>query len=151
VFLTARWTIGIEADWGGEATIVRSTRVQFRGQTFDLETRHRNAARSVAVVTGFDAPPLGRLQVRGVGGMAFTRVRRAIESEAPAVVLQDPTQPDRTEYVDRFATVIVGVDAAIAIARGLAIVPAVRAQGLHLTDDIDGYSIRPSLGVRWTY
>lgn len=150
-FILPRWVVAVEAEWGREATVTRTTTVQLRGQTFDLETSHASRLHTIAAVTGVDVPAGARLRLRVLGGLAFARMERTIVSEAPPVVLGSPSAPNRTEYVDRFVTPVVGVDVAIVIGFGVTLVPALRAQGLHLTADLDGYSIRPSVGVNWSF
>jgi len=54
-------------------------------------------------------------------------------------------------FDERATDAIVGIDVAIRVAPYVAIVPALRAQGLSLSGDLSGFSIRPSIGARVTF
>jgi hypothetical protein len=54
-------------------------------------------------------------------------------------------------YDQRLTSAIVGLDVAIRVGAHVAIVPAVRAQGLTIGTELGGYSVRPSIGGRISF
>jgi hypothetical protein len=52
---------------------------------------------------------------------------------------------------ERTTSAIVGVDVAIRVYGALAAVGGLRAQGLRLTGDLSGFSIRPAVGARVSF
>jgi hypothetical protein len=82
-------------------------------------------------------------------GWGFSRVRREIASDAPPIVLTEPSEP--TVFDDRPAGFVLGVDAVIEIVPHVAVVPSLRAQALRLSGDLDGHSFRPGIGGRVSF
>ncbi|MCA1563331.1 MAG: hypothetical protein LC804_24785, partial [Acidobacteria bacterium] len=79
----------------------------------------------------------------------FSTVRREVGSDAGAIIVQQPSTI--SIYTDRPVGAIVCVDVAIHVAPRVAVVPALRAQGLALNGDLGSHSIRPSIGGRISF
>jgi hypothetical protein len=103
----------------------------------------------VSALVGYQTSVHNGVQAGYYAGLSFSTVRREISSDAEAVVLQTPAPTSL--FTDRLAGAIVGMDVAIRVAPHVAVVPAIRAQGLGLSGDLGGHSIRPSIGVRISY
>jgi hypothetical protein len=82
-------------------------------------------------------------------GLSFTAFRREIASDAPDIVLQEPSPLSVLD--ERVTGPIVGIDAAIRLAPHVALVPGFRAQGLSLSGDLRGFSLRPTINGRLSF
>jgi hypothetical protein len=120
--------------------------VSVSGQSRDIHNEYTSQRRSASALIGYQTSFRHNLQVGYYTGLSFSTVRREIASDADAVVLQTPAPT--SIFTDRLAGAIVGIDAAIRVAAHLAVVAGLRAQGLALSGDLGGHSIRPSIGAR---
>ncbi|MGH8636897.1 MAG: hypothetical protein ACREUZ_07160 [Burkholderiales bacterium] len=145
-FLAGRWSAGVEMDLGGPSSVVDTVSVVISGRPAEIRTEYTSRRRSVSALAGFHTSAARRLRVGCYAGLSFTAFRREIFSDAPAIVLQEPTVP--TVVNERITGAIVGVDVAIHVTPNVAVVPALRAQGLSLSGDLSGFSVRPSLNGR---
>lgn len=147
-FLAPRWTAGVELDLGGESLAARSTTITIAGRPATITTTYASRRRSAAALVGYHASR-GRFTLGCYAGLSFSMVRREIASDAPDIVLTEPSPP--SVFTSRVASTIVGVDAAIDVAPHVAIVPGLRAQALSLGGELEGHSIRPAVNVRISF
>lgn len=147
--IATRWSVGVEFDRGGRSTVTETVSVTISGRPREIHTSYTSRRRSVSAVAGFHTPSDRLVQVGCYVGLSFTAFRREISSDAPAIVLEQPAP--LAVYEERITGALVGIDAAIRISRHFAVVPALRAQGLSLSGDLTGFSLRPSIGGRVTF
>jgi outer membrane protein with beta-barrel domain len=143
------WVATAEADFGSSTTTSTQTSVVFNGQTLTVHTSYSAERRSVSALAGYRSDGHRRWRVGYYGGVSFTNLRREIVSDAESVVLQAPAPG--SVYDQRLTSAIVALDVAIRVGAHLAIVPALRAQGLTIGTELGGYSIRPSIGGRVSF
>jgi hypothetical protein len=148
-FIAPHWTIGAELDLGQGSTTTSTTSVTIAGQVRQIHTDYTSRRRSASALVGYHSSPHHGIRVGCYAGLSFSVVRREILSDADQIVVQEPLVG--SVYTDRVAGAIVGLDVAIAVAPHLSVVAALRAQGLSLSGDMSGHSIRPSIGARVTF
>jgi hypothetical protein len=148
-FMTPRWSVGIEFDPGDEITVDQTVSLTVSGQPTPITTTYKSRRRSVSAITGLHTAPGRPVQLGAYAGLSFTSFRREISSDAPPIVLDETPAP--SVFEERVTDAIVGVDVAILLTPNIAIVPALRAQGLSLSGDLSGFSIRPSIGARVSF
>ena len=147
-FMTPRWSVGAELDLGGESVTTETASIILAGSRVDLRTNYAARRRTVTALAGFHSGG-SRVLVGCYAGLGFTAFRREIVSNAPPAVLQQPSS--RSVLDERTTSAIVGVDVAIRVSGAVAAVAGVRAQGLRLSGDITGFSIRPAVGARVSF
>ena len=147
-FLSARWSAGVEIDFGGESVATETSTILLAGSPENLRTTYGARRRTVSALAGFHSGGR-RVLVGCYAGLAFTAFRREILSNAPPSVLQQA--PSRSVLDERTTSAVVGVDVAIRAYGALAAVAGVRAQGLRLSGDLSGFSIRPAVGARVSF
>jgi len=145
-FVTSRWTVGVELDLGQESTESRSVTVPVSGLPTTVTTAFSLDRRTLSALAGFHTTPAGAVVIGVYGGLSFSSVRRTIASDAPPVVVT--TAPEPSVFVDRTTGPIAGVDVAVRIAPHLSVVGGLRAQGLTLTGELTGFSVRPFAAAR---
>jgi hypothetical protein len=145
-YFGSRWSVGVEADFGGESTFSETVSVTVAGRPTAITTTYTSRRRSVSALAGVHSASGKLVRVSCYGGLSFVGFRREISSDAPPVVLEDPAPLSVLD--ERRTGAIAGIDVAFHVTRNLAIVPALRAQGLSLSGDLSGFSIRPSIGAR---
>ncbi len=148
-FLMPRFSVGVELDLGGDTTNSETVSVSISGRPTEITTTYTSRRRTVSALAGIHADAGSAVRIGCYVGLSFTAFRRTIASDAPPVVLEEP-EP-LAEFDERVTGAIVGVDVAVRVAPHLSIVPALRAQGLSLSGDLTGFSIRPSIGARVTF
>jgi hypothetical protein len=149
VFMTPRWSVGIELDNGDEVSVDQTVTLTVGGRPSSITTTYKSKRRTVSAIAGLHTAARRAVQLGAYAGLSFTNFRREISSDAPPIVLNETPAPSIFE--ERVTDAIVGVDVAILLTPNVAIVPALRAQGLSLSGDLSGFSIRPSLGARITF
>ncbi|MGH9374480.1 MAG: hypothetical protein ACRD15_23425, partial [Vicinamibacterales bacterium] len=145
-FVASRWSLGIEMDFSGPSTVGETVMVSIAGRPTEIRTDFTSRRRSVSALLGFHTGPARRVRVGCYAGLSFTAFRREILSDAPSIVLQEPSPLSVLE--ERVTGAIVGVDVAIRLGAHAAIVPGLRAQGLSLSGDLTGFSLRPGVSAR---
>jgi hypothetical protein len=145
-YFTSRWSVGVEADFGGDSTFAETVTVTVSGRPTAITTTYTSRRRSVSALAGVHSAAGKPVRVSCYGGLSFVAFRREISSDAPPVVLEDPAPLSVLD--ERRTGAIVGIDVAFHVTPNLAVVPALRAQGLSLSGDLSGFSIRPSIGAR---
>ena len=148
-FVTPRLSVGVELDAGGEVTFDDTVSVTVTGRPSDITTTYMSRRRTVSALAGIHTSSSQPIRLGVYGGLSFTAFRRQISSNAPPIVLNETPVP--SVFDERATDAIVGIDVAIRVAPYVAIVPALRAQGLSLSGDLSGFSIRPSIGARVTF
>jgi hypothetical protein len=148
-FMTPRWSVGVEFDYGDEVTVDETVTLTVTGRPTPITTTYKSRRRTVSAITGLHTAPGRLVQLGAYAGLSFTSFRREISSDAPPIVLDETPAP--SVFDERVTDAIVGVDIAILLTQNVAIVPALRAQGLSLSGDLSGFSIRPSIGARITF
>jgi hypothetical protein len=148
-FFARHLSAGVEADFGSSASASRTVSVDISGRPTAITTTYTLRRRTVAALFGVHSGPGRRVRLGAYAGLAFSAVRREVSSDAPPVVLEEPSPP--SVFLDRTVDAVVGVDAAFALVPRLAIVAGLRAQGLTLAGDTRGFSIRPAVGARVTF
>ena len=148
-FPVPRVSVGVELDLGEESTFQETAAVTVSGRPAEITTSYTTRRRSIAALAGLHTSADRAVRLGCYVGLGFIAFRRTIASDAPAVVLQEPPEP--SVFEERITGAIVGVDAAIRITPNLAVVPAVRAQGLSLGGELSGFSVRPSIGARVSF
>jgi hypothetical protein len=143
------WVVSAEADLGGRTTTTSTTSVVFSGQTLTIHNAYSAERRSISALGGYRSGSERRWRVGCYGGVSFTRLRREIVSDAESVVLHAPAPG--SVYEQQLTSAIVGIDVGVRIGTHLAIVPALRAQGLTIGTELSGYSLRPSIGARVSF
>jgi outer membrane protein with beta-barrel domain len=147
--ITPRVTLSAELDLGSDTTTERTTSLLVSGQTRQIHTRYTMRRRSVSPMIGYQSAPHHAIQVACYAGVSFSVVSREIATDAQSAAIG--SAQDSTTFTDRVTGAIVGVDVVVNAAPHLAIVPGLRAQGLGLSGDLDGHSIRPSIGARFSF
>jgi hypothetical protein len=147
-FMSSRWSAGAELDSGEESLATETATIVVAGSPVNLRTTYAARRRTVSALAGFHAGG-SRVLVGCYAGLGFTAFRREIVSNAPPAVLQQPSS--RSVLDERTTSAIVGVDVAIRVYGALAAVGGLRAQGLRLTGDLSGFSIRPAVGARVSF
>jgi hypothetical protein len=147
--ITPHVSVGVEFDSGGDVTFDDTVSVTISGRPTQITTTYKSERRGVSALAGLHTSPGRPVQVGVYGGLSFTVFRREISSDAPPIVLTETPAP--SIFDEKVTSAIVGVDVAILLTPNIALVPAVRAQGLSLTGDLSGFSIRPSIGARVTF
>jgi hypothetical protein len=148
-FLTAHVTAGLELDAGRTSTAARSVSLTIAGRPATVTTSYGIRRRTVSALAGFHTGWRGRVELGAYAGLAFNSVRREIASDAPPIVLSSPAEP--SVFTDRTTDPVAGADLAVRVSPQLAVVVSVRAQGLTLTGDLQGFSVRPGAGIRVTF
>jgi hypothetical protein len=149
VFLAPRWSVGVELDNGEDVTFEDTVSLTLAGRPTEITTTYISKRRTISALAGLHTSPGRAVQLGAYAGLSFTRFRREISSDAPPIVLNESPTP--AVFEDRGTDAVVGVDVAILLAPNLTLVPALRAQGLSLSGDLSGFSIRPSIGARVTF
>lgn len=149
--VTPRLLVSLEVAFSEESTRTRTTPVVLGGRPLNVTTHYRNQLSTVSALAGVQGPPAGRLRLTYIAGLTFAHVRRRIEPEARAPILDPAPPPTASEFVDNVAAPTVGLDAAIDMARHVAIVASLRAHALRLNADLAGFSIRPGVGVQFAF
>ena len=147
-FVSPRWSAGAELDIGGESETMQIVSVALPGGAADVRTTYASQRRSLTALAGFHSRGPS-VRVGCYAGLSFTSFRREIFSNAPSIVLQQPSAPSVLE--ERVTAATVGVDVAVRLSRALAAVASVRAQGLRLGGDLSGFSVRPAVGLRVSF
>jgi hypothetical protein len=147
-FVTPRMTIGVELDFAGMMTETRSVTVPIGGVPTTVTSSFALERRSVTALAGVHTSGAHRVRLGGYAGVGFSTVRREIATDV--VGLPGPP-PGPSILIDRLAGPVVGVDVAVTIVRYVALVGALRAQGLALTGEVTGFSLRPAGLLRVTF
>ncbi|MEP6916427.1 MAG: outer membrane beta-barrel protein [Acidobacteriota bacterium] len=147
--ITPHLTLSVELDLGSTSTTDRTTSVLVSGQVRDLRTRFTIRRRSASPLVAYQTAPHHAVQVACYVGISFSAVTREITSDAQPLALGTPQEA--TTFTDRVTGAIVGVDLAVHVAPHVALVPGLRAQGLDLSGDLNGHSIRTTLGARFSF
>jgi hypothetical protein len=147
--VTPRFSVGVEIDAGDEVTFDDTVTIAISGRPTQITTTYTSRRRSISALAGVHTSSGRVLQLGVYGGLSFTGFRREIASDAPPIVLNEAPTP--SVFDERLTAAVVGVDVAILLTRNMALVPALRAQGLSLSGDLSGFSIRPSIGARVTF
>jgi hypothetical protein len=148
-FFSAHVSAGVELDAGGTSTESRSVSLTIAGRPATVTTTYGLRRRTVSALAGFHTGAGGRVRFAAYAGLAFNSVRREIAADAPPIVLAVPPEP--SVFTDRTTDPLAGADLAVRVSSRLALVATVRAQGLTLTGDLRGFSIRPGAGLRATF
>ena len=148
-FLTSTISAGVELDIGAELEVARSVTVTIAARPETVTTTYSSRRRAVSALFGIHSTAKHAVRVGVYAGLAFTAFQQRIAADAPAIVLTAP--PPATEFTHLSAAPIVGVDVAVAISRHAAVVGVVRAQGLELSSELRGISVRPGVAVRWSF
>ena len=147
-FIAPHWTLGAELDFGARSTATRTTSVTISGVPRAIHTSYSSRRRGASALIGYQTSRHRGVQMGYYVGLCFSTVRREVGSDAEAIIVQPPAT---SVFTDRPVGAIVGIDVAIYIARRVAVVPALRAQGLALSGDLASHSIRPSIGGRISF
>jgi hypothetical protein len=148
-FLASRWSAGVELDISRSSTVTDTVTVAIAGRPTQIQTDYTSRRRTVSALIGFHSSRERRIQVGCFAGLSFTAFRREIVSDAPPIVL---TEPAPLAVLDERVTgPMVGIDVAIRVGRAVAIVPSFRAQGLSLSGDLTGFSLRPGISGRVSF
>jgi hypothetical protein len=116
-----------------------------------LETRYANRMRTVSALAAIHLATSGRLRWSVLGGLTFVHFERSITLDPAGTILGMAVQPPRSAFIDRMGAATVGMDVDLRVARHLAVVPAIRAHSFRLASNLGGFSVRPSIGARWTF
>jgi hypothetical protein len=148
-FIAPHWSAGIELDYGGATTATEIVTVSISGRPAEIRTDYTSKRRSVEALAGLHTRADRPVRVGCYAGLSFTAFRREIASNAPAIVLQEPSP--LSVLNERVTGAIVGVDVAIRLGAHVAVVPGFRAQGLSLSGDLTGFSLRPGISGRISF
>jgi hypothetical protein len=149
--VTPRFLVSLEVAFNGESTRTRTTSVVLGGRPLNVTTHYRNQLNTVSALAGVQGPPAGRLRLTYLAGLTFAHVRRRIDPEGRAPILDPAPPPTASELVDNVAAPTVGLNAAIEVARHVSFVASLRAHALRLSADLAGFSIRPGAGVQFVF
>jgi hypothetical protein len=147
-FLTSIISAGVEVDLGTESSVAQSVTVNVAGRPEVITTTYGSRVRSIRALFGVHSPPRA-IRVAAYAGLAFTALRQRIATDAPPIVLSTPPPP--TEFTHLGATPVVGVDVAVTITTGVALVGMVRAHNLGLSGDPQGFTVRPGAALRVSF
>lgn len=140
------WIATAAVDFGGSSTTDTTTPVVIFGEPRVIHNSYTSTRRSISALAGYRTGTDRRVRLGYYGGVVFTTFRREIVSDAESIVLQ--AAAPGSEYEERLTGPIVGADIAIRAAAHLSAVAALRVQSLRIGDELGGYSVRPSIGVR---
>lgn len=148
-FIGSRWDLQLGLDVGSFSETERSRTVTLQKETFTLTSVTENQLLSVATLLRFRASPHGRVRLGYLGGLSFIRLHRKYrtfaDADTPAGLVPRPD-----ERVDFSAAPTVGLDARIAVAHRLSIMPGIHACVFRFADE-SGFVVRPRIAVRWEF
>ena len=148
-FLTPRVSAGAELELGIESLAEERVTFTVAGRPETITTTYGGRRRSVAALLGLHTAPAGTVRAGVYAGLAFTAFRREIAADAPPIVLTEPAPP--TVFTDYTVAPVLGLDVAAHLSAAVAIVGTVRVQGLELTGELRGFSLRPGAAVRVSF
>jgi hypothetical protein len=145
-FLTDRVAAMIDMELGGSTTEARTVSLPIAGRPTTIITQYRMERRTWSALAGVHTTRTRRVQLGVYAGLAFSSVRREVSSDAPPIVLSEP--PEAAVFTDRTADPVVAADVAIRLGGPFSLLGGIRAQGLALSGDLRGITIRPRVAVR---
>ena len=148
-FVTRHVVVALEIDPGSAPAETRTVSLTTAGRPSTITTSYSLRRRTFSALAGLHTPATRRVQFGAYAGLSFNAVRREIASDVPPIVLADPAPA--SIFTDRTAEPIVGADVAIQVAPHVAVVGGIRANGLSLSGDMRGFSIRPRGGMRISF
>jgi len=148
-FLTPLVSASVEVDLGAELETAQRVTVTIAGRPEVVTTTYASRRRSVSALFGIHSTAERMVRVGAYAGLAFTAFQQRIAADAPAIVLS--TAPPPSEFTHLAATPIVGIDLVAAFSRHLAVGAMVRAQGLGLSGELQGFSLRPGAVLRVSF
>jgi hypothetical protein len=116
-----------------------------------LETRYGNRMRTVSALAAIHPVTSGRVRWSVLGGLTFVHFERTITLDPAGTILGSSVQPPRSTFIDRMGAATVGLDVDVTLSPHLAVVTAIRAHSFRLASNLGGFSVRPSVGARWTF
>jgi hypothetical protein len=116
-----------------------------------VQTRYANRMRTVSALAVVHPVTTGRARLSVLGGLTFVHFERSITLDPAATILGTAVEPTRSVFIDRMGAATVGLDCDIFVSSQVAIVPAIRALSFRLASDAGGFSVRPSIGVKWIF
>ena len=143
----------LAVEWSDAGTIedARTTTLDINGRPVAITSTFRHRTTSVAALGGY-SHVLSRVRLAYLAGVAFTGVERAFASNAPGLILVNPSDAPvsaNSVRTDRSSEIAGGVNAYVQIRRRLHAVAGVRAQTIRLPFDISGWSVRTFIGAGW--
>jgi hypothetical protein len=145
-FLTDHVAALIDMELGGSTTEARTVSLPIAGRPTTITTQYRLERRTWSALAGVHTARTRRVQLGVYAGLAFSSVRREVSSDAPPIVLSEPAEA--SVFTDRTADPVVAMDVAIRLGGPFSLLGGIRAQGLALSGDLRGITIRPRVGVR---
>lgn len=123
--------LGLDIPRGSETRQPRM--VTFQRSTFTFESTTTSRTVKVATLVRLHTERHGRLRLGYLGGLSVVRFRRRFDAEASADV-PSALIPRPQELIDYSAAPTLGIEADVAVARRVSIVPAVRATAFEFRD-----------------
>lgn len=147
--LSSRWDLEVGVEVPRFSTDLQPRLVTVKRSVITLQSRTRNRPLSVTTLVRFRGATRGRVQLGYLGGLSFLRLQRQFDADAPA---DTPSSliPSPHELVQYGAAPTLGIDARVAIAAHLSLVPAIHMTAFSL-QDVGGVLVRPRIAVRWTF
>lgn len=147
--LTNRWGLELGVDTPVGTTEFESRTLQVGRSSIAVESRTRNRILAVSALVRLRSAPHGRLQFGYLAGLNVARLRREFDTVAPD---NTPSSliPRAVETLDYAMAPRLGVDADIAVTKHLSVVPALHVSVFDF-QDVNVVTLRPKIGVRWTF
>ena len=142
-------------EWSEPGTITdaRALSLTVNGRPVVITSTLAHTTRSISGLAGFTHALGSRVRLSYLGGLSSTRIQREFSSDAGSSVLERPSNvmdPGASIVSDNFFTVILGVDAHVALTSHVLLVTGFRAQPLELAETA-GWSSRAFAGGGWRF
>ncbi|MGH9144630.1 MAG: hypothetical protein ACRD2I_26115 [Vicinamibacterales bacterium] len=147
--VSPRWDLEVGVEVPRFTTNLQPRVLTVRRSTITLQSRTRNQPLSVTTLVRFRGATRGRVQLGYLGGLSVLRLQRRFDTEAPA---DTPASLIASPHalVQYGTAPTLGVDARVALAGHLSLVPALHVTAFSL-QDIGGVLVRPRIAIRWTF
>jgi hypothetical protein len=147
------WHLLVAVEWSDAGTIedVRTTALDVNGRPATITSTFGHQTTAFAALGGL-SHMLRRMRLSYLVGVAFTEVDRVFASNAPGLVLVNPSDlpaSASSTRSDRFREMTGGVSVSFPIRGRLDAVAGVRAQRITLPSDLSGWSVRTFIGAGW--
>lgn len=147
--LTNRWDLELGVDTPLGTTEFEPRTLRVGRSSIAVESRTRNRILAVSALVRLRSAPHRHLQFGYLAGLSVARLWREFDTVAP-----DNTPPSLiprdVETLDYAMAPRLGVDADVAMTKHLSVVPALHVSVFDFRD-VNVVTLRPKIGVRWTF
>jgi hypothetical protein len=149
------FVLQIEGSSSGTIADVDTVTADLDGRSITVTSTLSHRLRTIAALAGYAHAVTPRLRIVYLTGAAFSHVERTFTTDAPALILVYPSNPDpaagTVRMTDDFVGFAAGADLLVRLRGALAALAGIRAQSLRLETDLSGISVRPFAGIAWVF